>query len=210
MTMELFEARLRAADTPLLLAKLAYEIIEDSLYEESPEAMQEFLCQISRLLDAGLDPDFVIDDAPCVWNLQYGYTDYHLDAAKLVFDRHGLPYAKVEDDVSDFFSWIGSKLDYNYYDCDFIVKLYLLCTAYTTEETYIRFEEHLCPEMFESSSSFHCSESSVPFHLTPEIFKDIHQFDYMIEWLPPQNGQRSAWKLHIFHKASHIKIATYE
>lgn len=211
MTNQEFSAKLAQATSPLPLAQLTEEVIEESLgKEDNLPALIVFLDQISQLLDAGLDPNIIVDEVSCIYELQYGYTDYHLDAAKRIFDRCGLPTVS-DDDGLTFIGYIRSKMDYNYYNCEYIVKLYLLCCAYTTEETGLRFSPNLYAEMFDGCycyTSFRKGNS--PLHLTAEIFKDIHKFDFSVEMLPQEEGCYSCWRLHIFEKESKIEVATYE
>ena len=212
MTNQEFSAKLAQANTPLLLARLAESVIEESLAkEDNLPALQDFVDRIRLLLDADLDPNIIVDETFCVDGLQYGYTDYHLDAAKMIFDRCGLPHAETEDGDESFFSWIRSKVDYNYYNCEFMVKLYLLCCAYTTEETYLQFNQNLCREMFDPRACYTSgNEACTPLQLTAEIFKEIHRFDFSVEMLPQETGHYGCWRLHIFDRESRIEVATYE
>ena len=210
MTNQEFSAKLAQASSPFLLAQLTEEMIEDSFgKEDDVPALEAFLEQISLLLDAGLDPNVVVDEVSCIWELQYGYTRYHLDAAKRIFDRCGLPTV-LDDDMCTFFGYIRSKLDYNYYNCEYLVKLYLLCCAYTAEETGLQFSPNLYAKMFDPLGDFtSVREGDVPLHLTPEIFKDIHRFDFSVEMLPQEKNCYGCWRLHIFEKESKIEVAAY-
>lgn len=212
MTNQEFSTKLAQATTPLLLAKLAEDVIEESLdNRDNIPALQNFLEQIRQLLDAGLNPNIIVDETLCVFDLQYGYTSYHLDAARMIFDRCGLPGIKTDDGEESFFSWIATKLNYNYYNCEYIVKLYLLCCAYTTEETYLHFSPNLYAEMFDPCACYtSVQETHTPLYLTAEIFKDIHKFDFSVEMLPQKKGHAGCWRLHIFEKESKIEVATYE
>lgn len=210
MTSQEFSSKLAQATSPILLAQLTEEVIDDSLGKEDDiPALKIFLDQISQLLDAGLNPNIIVDEVSCIYELQYGYTDYHLDAAKQIFDRCGLPTALNDEDLT-FFDYIRSKMDYNYYNCEYIVKLYLLCCAYTTGETYLQFSPNLYAEMFDPRISY-CSsiDARTPLHLSAEIFKDIHKFDFSVEMLPQEKGYYGCWRLHIFEKTSKIEVATY-
>lgn len=204
-----FSEKLSHANTPYLLACLAEEVIEDALDKKDGAVLDAFVEQISQLLDAGLDPNVKVEETSCIYCLQYGDTDRHLDAAKMIFERCGLP-SVTDDEGLTFFNYIRSKLDYNYYDCEYIVKLYLLCCAYTQEETYIRFSENLCAEMFDPSRCYtSASDDNTPISLSTKIFKDIHRFDFCVEMLPQEKGYYGCWRLHIFDKESKIEIATY-
>lgn len=124
------------------------------------------------------------------------------------FENCGIPTV-VDEDGDTFFSYIRSKIDYNYYNCEFLVKLYLLCCAYTDEETYLRMEENLYEEMFEDSEYISSFDGKIPFNPTPKIFKDIEKYDYCIEMTEQKDGCYGCWKLIIYDKKSRIKVATF-
>ena len=211
MTNHDFLEKLSCAKSPLILAQLAEEVIQDSLDEKTDLQLKEFVHQIQLLLDHGLNPNIVIDETLCISDLQYGYTSYHLDAAKLIFDLWGLPSAKDEEEELSFIDLIRTKIDYNYYNDDYLVKLYLLCCAYTTEETYLTFSPNLYEEMFDPCACYtSATNKHTPLQLTAEIFKDIHKFDFSVEMLPQKKGYAGCWQLHIFDKESKIEVATYE
>lgn len=187
---------------------------EDDDPELFSKLQDEFLLCVRDLLDNGWDPNRPVGDSLPVFDLQYGYTDAHLEAAKMIFDRHGLPAAEIDGSTCSFFGWIGTKIDYNYYNSDFLVRMYLLCCAYTDEETFLHFNPNVYVEMLDQNccytSSVCLSPDSHPLILTPEIFKHFDQFDFMVEMLPQERGQCGCWKLHIFDRESKIEVATYE
>lgn len=209
---KLFYTRLENAKTQHEIAQLAYDLLQESLdcdIESKFEA--EIIClpqRVQKLVDKGLDANTLIDSESCIFDLQYGYTDYHLQAAKIIFENCGIPTV-VDEDGDTFFSYIRSKIDYNYYNCEFLVKLYLLCCAYTDEETYLRMEENLYEEMFEDSEYISSFDGKIPFNPTPKIFKDIEKYDYCIEMTEQKDGCYGCWKLIIYDKKSRIKVATF-
>lgn len=213
MTDQVFTEKLSQAQTPEALAELANELIEDSLGKKVT-ALKAFLKQFDLLLDKGLDPNVLIEGNSCIDALQYGYSPYHLDAAKMVFERYGLPTVLGDMGLS-FIQEVRAKLDYNYYDSEFVTKLYLLCCAYDTsgEETGLTFSDKLYPEMFHPFqvfiSAYDLEEDSVSLTLSPAIFKDIHRFDHAVEMEEQKEGYFSCWRLHIFDKKTKIEVAVY-
>lgn len=209
---KLFYTRLENAKTQHEIAQLAYDLLQESLDCDIASKFEaEIIClpqRVQKLVDKGLDANTLIDSESCIFDLQYGYTDYHLQAAKIIFENCGIPTV-VDEDGDTFFSYIRSKIDYNYYNCEFLVKLYLLCCAYTDEETYLRMEENLYEEMFEDSEYISSFDGKIPFNPTPKIFKDIEKYDYCIEMTEQKDGCYGCWKLIIYDKKSRIKVATF-
>lgn len=208
-----FAQRLADAASPEMVAALTHDVIEDTLDLRPGSAELRLLPgRIDALLEKGLDPNIVVDGLLCIYDLQYGYTDIHLEAARRIFEKCGLPNGAAVRDHS-FMNWIRMKLDYNYYNCAHIVKLYLLCAAYSTEETCLHMRENLYPEMFNPIDSYTSANDlpagSEPLKLTPAIFKDIRKFDFCVEMLEPKEHPYGGWKLHIFEKESKIEVATY-
>ena len=206
----IFESKLSHAQTPEALAELAAELIEDSL-EKKPTALKVFLKQLEVLLDKGIDPNMTIDNTTFIYDLQYGYTRYHLDAAKMIFDRCGLPTV-LDDEGLTFMQYIRSKMDYNYFGCDYIVKLYLLCCAYDTtgEPNGLTFRKHLYAEMFDPHKCYISAiDAETPLTLSPAIFKNIHRYEHTVEMKKQKRGYYGCWALHIFDKKTRIEVATY-
>lgn len=216
MTTEVFEQRLSEATTPEILAKLASDIMEKSFDIDvfNEEDAQRLYGQFKILIDKDLDPTIEVDDYSVMSFLEYGYADCHLDIAKLIFEKLGMPIVKdFDDEYRPFYKWIRTKVDYDEYSSEYSVKLYLLCLAYCPPEEYIHFSENLYKEMFEDNMNYvsyhNVSEESKPLKLTQEIFKDIHRFDYTIEMLRQEEGKYGCWRLHIFDKKTKIEVATY-
>ena len=208
-----FEMRLNLSQTKEEIAQLAYDLIEDSVTHHSEDKIDSEICEfpekIQKLVDKGLDPNIIIDEASCIFDLQYGFSDYHLQAAKIIFENCGLPTFEDEDGFT-FFNSIRSKIDYDYYNSEFLVKLYLLCCAYTEEETYLSMEENLYKEMFDNSCEYiSARDGKTPFKITPKAFKDIEKYDYCIEMTEQIDGCYGCWKLIVFDKKTKIKVATY-
>lgn len=199
-----FEKRLAACADQTALAELA-----EAVLDELCETGDACLCKgyITALLDRGLDPHFQTDDGLWIEALAYPY-DYEdgqeeLAIAKEIFERAGVP--------SDFYDFIATKVDYNYYNVPYIVKLYLLASAYVWEqrETYIQMSENLYREMFSESGDYTSLKTDCQnLYLTPAIFKDIERFDFSVEMLPQELG-KSKWRLHIFEKDTKIEVAQY-
>ena len=156
-------------------------ILANEVFEEINDGMDVVLAKsfVQQLLDNGLNlagqPE---DNDPwiCINSLAYAYNDDVLDIARMIFERCGVP--------EDFYSFIGTKVDYNYYNVPYVVKLYLLTSAYLweTQETYIKMNENLYEEMFNPLSSY---TSLRPEHkkltITPAIFKEIENYDFSVE-----------------------------
>ena len=140
------------------------------------------------------------------------YTDYHLEVARLIFDRCGLPVAKCDGET--FFDWFEGKVLYNYYDCDFVVKLFLLCLSYVDkEDELMKMNANLYPEMFDEctmyTSIMFVKEPENPLKLDYKVFRDFENIDFCIEMLEQKLGYYGCWKMHIFDKKSKLEIAVY-
>ena len=162
---------------------------------------------VQQLLDKGLTPEGQPEDNDpwiCINSLAYAYNDDVLDIARMIFEKCGVP--------EDFYSFIGTKVDYNYYNVPYVVKLYLLASAYLweTQETYIKMSDNLYEEMLDPLSSYtslrpECKKLT----LTPAIFKEIEKYDFSVEMLE-QEISNPKWVIHIFDKKSRIEVARYE
>lgn len=197
-----FDNRLSTCSTEKDLAVLADEVFEAINAGMDISLAKSF---VQQLLDKGLNPASQPeenDDWICINGLAYAYNDDVLDIARMIFNRCGVP--------KSFYSFIGTKIDYNYYNVPYVVKLYLLASSYLweTEETYIKMSGNLFEEMFTTSYT-----SLRPEHkkltLTPDIFKEIEKYDFSVEMLP-QEVATPKWVLHIFEKESKIEVARYE
>jgi hypothetical protein len=183
-------------------------ILADDVFEAINDGLDITLAKsyVQQLLDKGLNPGSQPEDNDpwiCINSLAYAYNDDVLDIARMIFDKCGVP--------DDFYSFIGMKVDYNYYNVPYVVKLYLLASAYLweTQDTYIKMSENLYEEMF----TLHCYTSLQKDYkkltLTPEIFKEIEKYDFSVEMLP-QEICKPKWVIHIFDKESKIEVARYE
>ena len=197
-----FDNRLSTCSTEKDLAVLADEVFEAINAGIDISLAKSF---VQQLLDKGLNPASQPeenDDWICINGLAYAYNDDVLDIARMIFNRCGVP--------KSFYSFIGTKIDYNYYNVPYVVKLYLLASSYLweTEETYIKMSGNLFEEMFTTTYT-----SLRPEHkkltLTPDIFKEIEKYDFSVEMLP-QEVATPKWVLHIFEKESKIEVARYE
>ena len=197
-----FDNKLSTCSTEKDLAVLADEVFEAINAGMDISLAKSF---VQQLLDKGLNPASQPeenDDWICINGLAYAYNDDVLDIARMIFNRCGVP--------KSFYSFIGTKIDYNYYNVPYVVKLYLLASSYLweTEETYIKMSGNLFEEMFTTIYT-----SLRPEHkkltLTPDIFKEIEKYDFTVEMLP-QEVATPKWVLHIFEKESKIEVARYE
>lgn len=214
-----FQQRLEKAVTDDEITALAFDVFRSVEFGDPEDELKIMPEQIGVLLDHGLDPDRLLDngeDESCALFLEFGYTDSHLDAAKLIFERCGIPHDCDEDDPDSNYtlmSRIGTKIDYNYFGCDYAVKLYLLCSAYSDEENYLQFNQNLTEkvlqECYTQPPMYAHKQEDGSYLLTTEIFKDIHSYDYTIEFLPKQPNRNASWRIHIYHKESHIEVAVY-
>ncbi len=184
-------------------------VLADEVFDEISMGLDIILAKsfVKQLLDKGLNPEGQPEeDEPwvCINSLVYAYNDEVLDIAKMIFEKCGVP--------KDFFEFIRTKVDYNYYNVPYVVKLYLLSAAYLweTEETYIKINDNLYEEMFNPGScytSLHPDYKKIK--LTPAIFKEIKKYDFSVEMLQ-QELYTSKWVIHIFDKESKIEVARYE
>lgn len=184
-------------------------ILADEVFEEINDGMDVALAKsfVQQLLDNGLDPAGQPEDNDhwiCINSLAYAYNDDVLDIARMIFEKCGVP--------EDFYSFIGTKVDYNYYNVPYVVKLYLLASAYLweTQETYIKMSDNLYEEMLDPLKSYtslrpECKKLT----LTPAIFKEIEKYDFSVEMLV-QEISHPKWVIHIFDKESKIEVARYE
>ena len=122
-------------------------ILADDVFEAINDGLDITLAKsfVQQLLDKGLNPGSQPEENDpwiCINSLAYAYNDDVLDIARMIFDKCGVP--------DDFYSFIGMKVDYNYYNVPYVVKLYLLASAYLweTQDTYIKMSENLYEEMF--------------------------------------------------------------
>lgn len=211
MTDEKFYAELDAAKTPKKLAELGITVMEESLgiYGNKENLYERF----EIMLEKGLDPTMEINEESVMNWLIYGYSDVHLDVAKMIFDKIGVPeIIGFDDEYISFEKELMWRIDFDCYTCEYDVKLFLLALAYTEPLEYLQFNENLYKEMFSQmsyTSRKDISEESEPLVLTQEIFKDIHRFDYTIEMLEQKENFYGCWRLRIFDKKTKIEVAVY-
>ena len=184
-------------------------VLADEVFEAINDGLDVALAKsfVQQMLDKGFNPEGQPeenDDWICINGLAYAYNDDALDIARMIFDRCGVPKA--------FYSFIGTKVDYNYYNVPYVVKLYLLASSYLweNEETHIKMSENLYEEMLDPLSSYtslrpECKKLT----LTPAIFKEIEKYDFSVEMLE-QEISHPKWVIHIFDKESRIEVARYE
>ena len=209
-TDDVFKSRLAQANDKESIAQLAFEIIEDSLANR--QKSKTLHSRFEKLLDKGLDiniPHKEYDGGSCIWGIQYGYTDYHLKTARLIFDRCGLP-SVIDDGGETFFQWIEGKVMYNYFDSYFLVRLFLLCLSYMDSYDLIKFETNVYQKMLDGLyiSSFDLRDGDGPLKLDLSFLRDYKNIDFCIEMEEQKQGYYGCWKMHIYHKKSRIKIAT--
>lgn len=184
-------------------------VLADEVFKEMIEGLDISLAKsfVQQLLDRGLNPaEQPEDNDPwiSIKSFAYMYNDEALDIARMIFEKCGVPL--------DFYSFIRMKVDYNYYNEPYVVKLYLLASAYLweSEETYLKMSENLYEEMFDPLAGYTCLEPECKkLTLTPAIFKKIEKYDFSVEMLE-QEFCHPKWVLHIFDKKSKIEVARYE
>lgn len=177
-----FEERLFQSKSKRDLAVLAYDCIwsDHEEYHLLPY-------RISRLLDAGIDiNDFACDDEPWTWELLFTPTKYHLKAAKIIFERNGVPDAVC--DGESFFDYLNSAIRFDSYSNSYRVRLFLLVCAYMENSPS-------CLKMMNDNNV--------------EILKYIDKFDYCVEFEKQASGFYGCWKMHIFDRKSKIEVAQY-
>ena len=206
---EEFETRLKRINDKQSLAQLAYDVLEASM-DYKPQAKLLY-GRFEKMLDKGLDINTTVDEMSCVWDIQYGYTDYHLKTARLIFDRCGLPASDC--DRESFLGWIQTKVDYDCYNCDYLVRLFLLCSSYMDKVDGLVMKDDIYYEMMDDcycyTSRQDIKEGSNPMELSYKIFRQIENIDYCVETTEQEFGYYGCWKMHIFDKKSKIKIASY-
>lgn len=214
-----FQQRLEKAVTDDEITALAFDVFRSVEFGDPEDELKIMPEQIGALLDHGLDPDRLLDngeDESCAFFLEFGYTDSHLDAAKLIFERCGIPHDCNElapDERLSLMTHLGSKMDFDRYGDDYVVKLYLLCSAYSDTENYLQFNQNLTEkvlqECYAQPPMYAHKQEDGSYLLTTEIFKDIHSYDYTIELLPKQPNRNVHWHIRIYHKESRIEVAVY-
>lgn len=209
ITESLFEKRLKEANDKQSLAQLAEDVLERSLNNKSQAKL--LYNRFEKMLDKGLNINTVVDETSCISLIQYGYTDYHLKTARLIFDRCGLPSVK-EDGEETMLEWIESKVMYNYYNEDFTVKLYLLCLSYKEgENETVKMNKNLYPEMFNNgiqyTSTLDLREGIIPLDLDYTIFRNFENIDFCVEMIEQVKGYYGCWKMHIFDKKTKLELA---
>ena len=209
ITETIFEKRLEEANDKQSLAQLAEDVLEQSLNNKSQAKL--LYNRFEKMLDKGLDINTVVDEISCISLIQYGFTDYHLKTARLIFDRFGLPTVK-DDGGKTLLEWIESKVMYNYYNDDFTVKLYLLCLSYTDgENELLKMSENLYPEMFSDgiqyTSTFDLHKGSQPLKRDYKLFRNFENIDFCIEMTEQVKGYYGCWKMHIFDKKTKLELA---
>ena len=184
-------------------------ILADDVFEAINDGLDISLAKsyVRQLLDRGLNPAGQTEDNDpwiCVNSLAYAYNDEVLDIARMIFEKCGVPL--------EFFSFIGTKIDYNYYNVPYVVKLYLLASAYLwkNKDTNIKMSDNLYEEMLDPLKSYtslrpECKKLT----LTPDIFKEIEKYDFSVEMME-QEISHPKWVIHIFDKESKIEVARYE
>lgn len=184
-------------------------VLTDEVFEAINDGMDISLAKsfVQQLLDKGLNPEGQPDendDWICINSLAYAYNDEVLDIARMIFDKCGVP--------TEFHSFLGTKIDFNYYNVSYVVKLYLLASSYIweQEETYIKMSENLYEEMFTSHCYTSLQKEYTKLTLTPNIFKEIEKYDISVEMLEQQICKCGKWVIHIFEKESKIEVARYE
>ena len=184
-------------------------ILADDVFEAINDGLDITLAKsfVQQLLDKGLNPGSQPEENDpwiCINSLAYAYNDDVLDIARMIFDKCGVPI--------EFYSFIATKIDFNYYNVPYVVKLYLLASSYLweQEETYIRMNENLYEEMFNPMYSYTSLRPEYKkLKLTPAIFKEIEKYDFSVEMLPQEIG-KPKWVIQIFDKESKIEVARYE
>ena len=198
-------------ESKLFLCENSHDItvLAEELFDEINEGLDIALAKsfVLQLLDKGFNPAEQLDDNDswiCINNLVYAYNDEVLDIARMIFEKCGVPL--------EFFSFISTKVNFNYFNEPYVVKLYLLASAYIwdKEETYIKMNEYLYEEMFDPEISYTSLRPEYKkLNLTPVIFKEIEKFDFSVEMLK-QEISYPKWIIHIFHKESKIEVARYD
>ena len=204
MTKTEFESKLNMCKTARDIAVLA-----DEIFEEINDGLDISLAKVfvQQLIDKGLNPSVPPEDNDpwiCINGLAYAYNDEVLDIARMIFEKCGVPL--------EFYSFLGAKIDFNYYNEPYVVKLYLLASAYIwkNEETYIKMSDNLYEEMFKPLGTYTSLHSECKkLTLTPDIFKEIENYDFSVEMLEQELSQPK-WKIHIFDRNSKIEVASYE
>lgn len=204
MTRSEFESKLSLCADEKDITALADEVLEEIIDGLDIALAKSF---VKQLLDHGFDPAAQPEENDpwiCINSIAYVYNDEVLDIARMIFDKCGVPI--------EFFSFLGRKVDFNYYNVPYVVKLYLLSAAYLweTEETYIKMNDNLYEEMFNPLFTYtSLRQEYKKLTLTPAVFREIEKYDFSVEMLE-QEICTPKWVIHIFDKESRIEVARYE
>lgn len=196
-----FNSKLEKCTDEKDITQLADELFEEIIVDLDIVTAKKF---VQQLLDKGFNPSAHLeedDDWISINHLAYAYNDEMFEIVRMIFDNYSVP--------DEFYSFIGSKVDYNYYNVPYVVKLYLLASSYIweSEETYIKMSENLYEEMFDVSAQY---TSLMPkykkLELTPAIFREVEKYDICVEMLTQEVGMQNR-VIHIFDKESRIEVA---
>jgi len=201
MNAEEFEKKLAMCDDENDLADLAKEVCDSLLSGLKVPLAKQF---IARLLESGLKITTESENSGFLDSLMYVYNQKALEIARMIFEKIGVP--------DSLFARLQFKVDFDCYNAPYVMKLYLLASAYVweTKETYIKMSDNLYEEMFDPSKCYTALEKEhTKCILTPVIFKKIEKYDFMVEMLP-QKISRPERVIHIFDKESKIEVAIYD
>lgn len=205
-----FKNQLNNCCTEFELAKLMYDIIEDSINDENFNV--KLLPKMTKeLVEKNLNPTVIVDEEVCFFTIMYGSTEYHLEAAKIIFQKVAtITTIEENEGLKNFYEFLCQKLEFDCWNVDNVVKTFLLANAYFGQDEYLVLSKNLYTEMFDDDFLYTSNNRELTnLELTTEIFKDIHRFDYCVEMLKQEKFLCGCWSLHIFDKASKIEVAVY-
>lgn len=149
---------------------------------------------IRLLLEFGLDPNIVIDDANAMWNAMWIDTpNIAATIMRLLLESGGDPNHHISAEHETLFEYIDFKVSCDEYTHDYFhtVQCWLVLMAY---------------------GACWCN-GEIPITMlgkhTVEIFKEFEKYDYEIELLPQEPGKYGCWIMHIFNIHTREEVARY-
>ena len=124
-----FEEKLVSVKTPDDMAALINALLEDSLSEDEPSYLAEYLEAAAK---HGVCPAPKLSDGKFYAHiLPWGGTKSHLEAARVMFSNFGVP--QTEDESFLDVLWERAKADRS----DYLLSLYLMAASRSREENHI-------------------------------------------------------------------------
>lgn len=149
---------------------------------------------INLLLEAGLDPNTVVNDDNAIWNAMYiDAPNVAASVMRLLLEEGGNPNHIIPAEGESLFENIDFCVSYDEYTHKYFhtVQCWLVLMAYGA-----------------------CwPDGGIPITMlgdnSIEIFKEFERYDYEIEPLPQEPNKFGCWIMHIFDKETREEVAVY-